>query len=94
MDEPRDDLASINGFLGRLATLSGFLTGGGIYLLTDWTLGLLPRIAVGVSLCSFALALKGMETSSSAQSKRRVFRASAGALVLALALAMIGLLIR
>jgi hypothetical protein len=97
-EENPEERALINSFLSNLALLSGALTGGGIFLLTDWTLGPVVRIAVAVCLFSLCCSLRGMDLRRSSLpstgSQWRWFRASAAALLLALAMALVGVILR
>jgi hypothetical protein len=56
----------VNDALGRLVTLSASLAGGGVFLLTDYTLGPLFRAAVVLMLVALVCALKGMQSSVAA----------------------------
>ena len=85
----------------RLATLSAALAGGGIFLLTDWTMGLPFRIATGFCLAAFALALGGLARRSSpggaaslVEARWRWFNASAATLLAALSTALVGIVLR
>jgi hypothetical protein len=93
-----EERALINRFLSTLALLSGILTGGGIFLLTDWTLGPVVRIAVAVCLISLCCALRGMDLHrpglASSVSQWMWFRASAAVLLLALTIALVGIILR
>jgi hypothetical protein len=98
---PREEVDFINALLGRMLTLSVFLTGGGIFLLTDWTLGILFRTAVPIGLISFGCCLMGLEASRRPHApdamlriKWNWFRSSALALFAALTLTLIAILIR
>jgi hypothetical protein len=97
-EETPEDRALISGFLSQLALLSGALSGGGIFLLTDWTLGPVVRVAVAVCLVSFCCALRGMDLRRSSPrstgSQWAWFRASAASLLLALAMALVGVILR
>src|SRR5262245_49667445 len=85
----------------RIATVSAALTGGGIFLLTDWTMGILFRIATALCLAAFAIAAAGLtkrpgEGGSVAQveSRWRWFSASVAALFAALSCALVGIFLR
>jgi hypothetical protein len=78
----------------RLATLSGALTGGGIYLLTDWTMGTPFRISTGMCLASFALASLGLARRGGVTATWGWFKASAALLFAGLSTALIGIVFR
>jgi len=78
----------------RLATLSGALTGGGIYLLTDWTMGTPFRIATGMCLASFALASLGLARRGNVTATWGWFKVSATLLFAALSTGLIGIVFR
>jgi hypothetical protein len=92
-EDSAEDRALVSGFLSKLALLSGALTGGGIFLLTDWTLGPVIRLAVAICLLSFGCALRGMDLRRSGP-QWRWFRVSGSLLVLALAMALVGVILR
>ena len=91
--DPQSELDLVNGLLSRMLTLSAALAGGGIFLLTDWTLGIAIKAAVAICLASFACAWRGLEASPAA-TKRRWFRMSALAVFVALALTLVGISLR
>jgi len=97
-DRPMESPDFAGHCLLRLATLSGALTGGGIFLLTDWTLGTTVRIATGLCLASFAIASAGLARRSGAgalvDARWRWFKMSAAFLFAGLATALAGIILR
>ena len=106
----RRELGRIGDWLARMVTLSASLTGGGVFLLTDYTLALPFRVAVVLLLGGTICAVQGLTTGidgggpphePTAERARRLLhkktwwlRRSLTALLAGLGLAVAGMLLR
>ena len=99
-ESPAENPEFVGQCLLRIASLSAALTGGGIFLLTDWTLGLIFRIATALCLAAFAIAVAGLTKRTAAgnvalvEVKWRFLSSSVVALFAALACALVGIVSR
>lgn len=78
----------------RLAVVSAALTGGGIFLLTDWTMGSVFRIATGMCLGAFACSTVGLVKRADLPAKWSWFKLSAAFLFAGLTTALLGIVFR
>jgi hypothetical protein len=100
-DRAPESPEAVDRCLLQLAVVGAGLTGGGIFLLTDWTLGMTFRIATALCLTAFATGVGGLTKRASPegpgaliQAKWRWFGASAAFLFAGLTAGLVGTVLR